>query len=156
MAMNDERNDPEIAEALIRLRGTIEVPPVDPQRERALLAAFDSHFARPRPMSGRLAWAIPAGLLVAIAATLNWLVIIDGPRPLPRPAPAADDLAGFVPVPGAAAWPPFESGVVMRVDLPVSALPALGLPPPSSALGVVEADIIVAQDGFARAVRLVQ
>jgi len=49
----------------------------------------------------------------------------------------------FVAWPGAAAWPPFESGELIRVDIPTDA-------------GVVHADVLVGQDGFARAIRLVQ
>ena len=135
----------------------IVVPPVDPAREAALLAAFDAHHARRgrRPHLGVPAWAAVAAL-IAITVSLNWVVVR---RPAPR-APvrndAASDLAGFVAWPGASAWPPLESGSLMRVELPVSLLPTLGLSAPSSAAAMVPADIVVGQDGFARAVRLVQ
>ena len=56
---------------------------------------------------------------------------------------------------GAAARPPLESGALMRVDLPVSILPALGLWPPASPQTTVPVEILVGQDGFARAFRLV-
>lgn len=135
----------------------IAVPPIDPAREAALLAAFDAfhaHRARRRHV-GVSAWAAAAAL-VAITVSLNWLVM-RGPRHVDAVAPGApQDLAGFVAWPGAGAWPPLESGSLMRVDLPVSLLPTLGLSAPSSAGGVVAADIVVGQDGFARAVRLVQ
>jgi hypothetical protein len=42
------------------------------------------------------------------------------------------------------------------LDLPVSVLPSLGLAPPTSRDAAVQADVIIGQDGFARAVRLVQ
>ena len=58
-------------------------------------------------------------------------------------SPVASDVSDFVAWPGAAAWPPFESGELVRVVLPVDG-------------GVVEADVIVGQDGFARAIRLVR
>jgi hypothetical protein len=51
--------------------------------------------------------------------------------------------AEFVAWPGAGAWPSFESGEVIRIDIPTDA-------------GVVAADVLVDQDGFARAIRLVQ
>ena len=54
-----------------------------------------------------------------------------------------DDAAEFVAWPGATAWPPFESGELIRVDIPTEA-------------GVVQADVLVGQDGFARAIRLVR
>jgi hypothetical protein len=53
------------------------------------------------------------------------------------------DAPEFVAWPGAAAWPPFESGELIRIDIPTDA-------------GVVQADVLIDQDGFARAIRLVQ
>ena len=133
----------------------IEVPPIDPEREQALLAAFDAHWARPRPRSSRWSLGTAAALTAAVVG-LNWLVVSNTPRVDPVPAEPAFDMTGFVPWPGAEAWPRFESGSLVRVDLPVSALIALGLPVPLSTASVMQADIVVGQDGFARAVRLVQ
>src|SRR5438046_1638734 len=127
--MTDGRHDATIIEALARLRDGIDVPPIDPAREQALLAAFDAHWARPRPAMSRWGWAAAAAL-VAVTVTLNWLVIATmrparhsawrdgGPIDVGVPDSAAD-LAGFVPWPGADAWPPFESGSLVRVELPV-------------------------------------
>jgi hypothetical protein len=67
---------------------------------------------------------------------------------------ASFETASFVAWPGAMAGPPLESGSVTRVTLPVSILPALGLWPPPSAGSEVRAEVLVGQDGFARAVRL--
>jgi hypothetical protein len=164
--MRNHRDDTRISEALRLLRHDVEVPPLDPAREQALLAAFDAHRARPRagnrwPWSpgvasvGRRAWMTAAAASIVIAVALDWLVVKNTAGGGAKPE-AIVDMADFVPWPGAQAWPPFESGELMRVDLPVSALPGLGLWPPSSAGSVVEADIVVGQDGFARAVRLVQ
>jgi hypothetical protein len=72
------------------------------------------------------------------------------------PSDAAFEAADFVVWPGAAAWPPFESGQLIRVDLPVDLLPSLGFAEPEPEALVVQADVLVGQDGFARAVRLVQ
>lgn len=153
--MTNEPREARISDALSRLRDGIEVPPIDPQREQALLAAFDTHWARPRPRAGRWVFAA-ATASMAVAFALNGLVVTEPPQVGPAMPDPTADMAGFVPWPGAHAWPPFESGELVRVDLPVSALPALGLWPPSSAASVVQADIVVGQDGFARAVRLVQ
>ncbi|MGH9408938.1 MAG: hypothetical protein ACRD1V_05750, partial [Vicinamibacterales bacterium] len=67
-------------------------------------------------------------------------------------------LAGaFVAVPGAASLPPLESGSLVRMELPVSILPLLGMTPPATGHATeVTADIIVGQDGLPRAVRLVE
>jgi hypothetical protein len=62
----------------------------------------------------------------------------------------------FVPWPGAAARPPFESGELVRIDLPASVLPSLGLWSPAAPDAVVQADVVIGQDGYARAVRLAQ
>jgi len=164
--MKNDRDDTRISDALRLLRHDVEVPPLDPAREQALLAAFDARQARPRggdpwrksprvASVGRWAWMTVAAASIVIAVTLDSLVVKNAPGASVRPE-AVVDMPDFVPWPGAQAWPPFESGELMRVDLPVSALPGLGLWPPSSAASVVEADIVVGQDGFARAVRLVQ
>ena len=137
-----------------RLAHSVDVPPIDPNRERALLAAFDARHARPARRATRMVWMTGAALIAAIVS-LNWMVVRETPAvPAPAIDPAAD-LSGFVPWPGANAWPPLESGSVVRVDLPVSVLPLLGLSAPVDA-DVVEADVVVGQDGLARAVRLVR
>lgn len=163
-------NEFQIAHALRGLQNQFEVPPLDPAKEEALLAAFDAHWARPRRRLGRGVWISATAASVAIAAALNWMVatsVRDRTRPAQGSAVpvvpvaqgfglAQDDGADFVPWPGAATLPQFESGALMRVDLPVSALPALGFAPPSSGPSVVQADVIVGQDGLARAIRLVR
>lgn len=66
---------------------------------------------------------------------------------------AAD--AEFVPWPGVAALPQFESGQLVRTELPASVLPLLGLEPASGVTAeIVMADVLIGQDGLARAVRL--
>jgi len=61
-----------------------------------------------------------------------------------------------VPWPGAAALPAFESGQLVRTELPASVLPLLGLEAPDTPPDArVAADVIYGQDGLARAVRLV-
>lgn len=144
---------PDIADALLRLRGAVDVPPLDPARERAVMAAFDAHWTRPRAASSRWLWSSAAALAV-VTVGLNWLVF-SAPKIAPAaPAPAAD-MASFVMWPGAEALPPFESGALVRVEVPWSSLSWLGASP-ASAHGVVQADIVIGQDGLARAVRLVQ
>jgi hypothetical protein len=71
-----------------------------------------------------------------------------------QPPTARTDFTEFVPWPGSSALPPLESGALVRVDLPPSVLPSLGVVPPSHA-GLVEADLLIDQDGFARAIRFV-
>jgi len=59
----------------------------------------------------------------------------------------------FISWPGASELPAFESGHLMRVDLPASMALSLGLVR-SADTAVVQADVLIGQDGFARAVRL--
>jgi len=58
-------------------------------------------------------------------------------------------------LPGATALPRLESGRVIRIEIPEAELSSVGLWPPMHA-GAVQADVLVGQDGLARAVRLVQ
>ena len=61
----------------------------------------------------------------------------------------------FVAVPGAAALPMLESGRIIRVKLGIAELPTYGLAiVPDAARSAVEADVLVGQDGQARAIRL--
>lgn len=167
--------DLDLALALRRLADTADVPPIDPRREAALMAAFDAALAeRTTPRRERLPYWGMAGL--ATAATLLIAVVLGpvrtgrhgtptgGDQATHRPLPSSS-LRGvqiepqppneFVMVPGAAALPPMESGSLVRMDVPVSMLPSLGVTPPANPGTQVRADVIVGQDGLARAVRLV-
>ncbi|HEX4565549.1 MAG TPA: hypothetical protein VH138_02915 [Vicinamibacterales bacterium] len=155
-------NEQELAKALRRLHDVTAPPPVDPAREAALMAAFDaasgasSAQRRPTthgywPMAGL---AAAAAVLIAIA--LPWGAA--GRRAAVPPSPPRDvqpEPSAFVVVPGAASLPFMESGSLVRVDLPVSVLPSLGLTPPAGGAAMVRADLVVGQDGLTRAVRLV-
>ena len=75
-------------------------------------------------------------------------------------APAAGTRPGesdeFVALPAAGQLPRFESGMIVRVELPGSSLPAYGFPiMPDGGRTPVTADVLVGQDGQPRAIRLV-
>jgi len=160
--------DLDLALALRRLANASEPPPIDPQREAALMAAFDAtrhEIPVSRPYWGMAGLAAAAAILIAV--TLPGRAGRHGDpfdgmaarEPLPSssrgvqpdPLPPME----FVLVPGAAGLPPMESGSLVRMDIPVSMLPSLGLPPPAASVTAVRADVIVGQDGLKRAVRLV-
>jgi hypothetical protein len=62
----------------------------------------------------------------------------------------------FVELPAAAGLPGIESGSIVRVELPMGILPAYGIDVvPEDAARVVEADVLVGQDGQPRAIRFV-
>jgi hypothetical protein len=63
---------------------------------------------------------------------------------------------GFVALPGAAGLPDFESGQIIRMEIPLTSLPTYGIDILPDAQGSpVKADLLVGQDGQARAIRLV-
>lgn len=78
-------------------------------------------------------------------------------KPSARPASSGAGAAGpFIPIPYTAPLAPEERADVVQVDLPVSALIAAGLPLPISDPGArARADVMVSEDGRARAVRLI-
>jgi hypothetical protein len=81
------------------------------------------------------------------------------PRPRrarPRATPVAQrEPVEFVAWPGATGLPAFESGYLMRVDMPASVVLSLGLVPHLPQATFVQADVLVGQDRLPRAVRLV-
>ena len=151
---HEEPVDPDLLGALRRLADEGIVPPVDPLREAALMAAFEAA-RQQRPRSSAVYWwmaglASAAALLIAVGIRPGRQVTPTGALPS-RPVAVGE----FVPWPGARDLPPLESGELLRIDLPVSMLPALGMIPPATRAAAVKADVIVGQDGLARAVRLV-
>jgi hypothetical protein len=76
----------------------------------------------------------------------------------PRTPPASPVVrpTGFVTLPGAAGLPDFESGQIIRMEIPLASLPTYGIEIlPESQGTPVAADLLVGQDGQARAIRLV-
>jgi len=104
-------------------------------------------------------WAGAAAAMIVMACIVfAWRVSreVDGIR---RTVPVEESSGPgeFVAWPGAAALPAFESGQLVRTELPATVLPMLGIVPARELTShSVAADLMVGQDGFARAVRLVQ
>lgn len=83
---------------------------------------------------------------------------IARPSRSPRRTAASNRVQSFefMTLPGAVGLPELESGSVVRIALPVGALPEYGLDiVTAGAKTTVEADVLVGQDGMARAIRLV-
>ena len=147
------RDDP--GATLRQLAQSTEVPPLDLDRERILLEAFDAAQMKRREPTRVVLWRpVAAAALLALAATMAWVIVGRSARSPAPPAAAPLTMTEFVLWPDAAQLPTFESGHLMRMEVPVSALPSLGLAPPSSPVGVVQADVLIGQDGLPRAVRL--
>jgi anti-sigma factor RsiW len=83
----------------------------------------------------------------ALAASLLTLAIL-GQRPVPRPAP--ESAGQFLPLSDRPE--PMQAGMVVRVSVPASLPGYTGAAPPS---GMVQAEVIVGEDGRPRAVRFV-
>jgi hypothetical protein len=160
MDSGDHPIDRDVRQALQRLRDAAVVPPAEPSREAALMAAFDGAHARPPAARRRTPFWYMAGLAAAAAILI---AVGIGPGSTGRHGPLASlprdvqlEPSEFVMVPGAASLPPMESGTLVRMEVPVSLLPSYGVTPPAAGrVTVVTADVVVAQDGLPRAVRLV-
>lgn len=149
--------DRDIVDALRRVARSTIVPPLDAGREAALLAAFDGRATPRRRSSGGWVWlsGLAAAVALLIAAGLPTLSPSSG-SPSAAPAHEPQRTSAFIPWPGASALPPLESGELVRMSLPVSMLPSLGVIPPSASRAAeVTADVVVGQDGLPRALRLV-
>jgi hypothetical protein len=134
--------------------------------EAALLRAFAAAHRRRgvgetpglvKPQTSPGQWqpwmAAAAALFLATVLTVGWRDFERTRGSMPEvPAPVA--LSEFVPWPGASTLPPFESGQLVRMELPASVLPLLGIARTQGFEGKVQADVVVGQDGFVRAVRL--
>lgn len=132
------------------------------EMEARLLDAFAHLHRQPsgkRTVSRTWLAAAAALLLVAAAgvwaaATLNRAGRIGTSTADARPA--REFLDGFVFLPVAAGLPPLESGLIVRVEVPVSALPKYGVEVISdSSKSRIQADLLVGQDGQPRAIRIV-
>jgi anti-sigma factor RsiW len=123
----------------------------------SLLETFASrHQAGGEPLTGWRSWIAAAAAVVILVTGLAaaWRAL-EPPVDRGAAPPVSADVQEFVPWPGAAALPAFESGQLVRTELPVTVLPLLGLVPASAPAGnKVTADVLVGQDGLARAVRL--
>jgi hypothetical protein len=116
--------------------------------EAAVLAEFDRVKRRRRIAS----WSIKAGALAAGMALAFWIPT----REELKPVPVADSEQPYIAIPYVTQLAPYERAEVVRMRLPVAALVAAGLPVRNVDPGAdVEADVLVGQDGRARALRLV-
>ncbi len=120
-----------------------EIPSAEESIGRAL-AEFDRsrHNARVRVLGWFAAGA------VAAAACLTLMV-----TPSRAPAPLAVRQPQFVPIPYTVPLAPEERVTVVRMEIPVAALLAAGFDVPAADPGAtVQADVVVSQDGRARAI----
>jgi len=122
--------------------------------EQQLLAAFRKQHRR--RIVGR--WGAVGGGIAAIAAGLVVMAVLRTPPTLVSPLPGiSQDTADFVALPDADTDAPLEYATIVRVQLPLYALRDIGFAiNEQRATDRVQADVLLGQDGLARAVRFVQ
>ncbi len=122
--------------------------------ERELRAKF-----RARRRQRKVAWTYLAeAVALAIAVAGLYLGFIHG-RPTQRSSTTSGALnqgSGFIMLPYAQSDVPMEQPVIVRVKISLSELRAIGMPLSGAPRGNVSADLLIGQDGVARAVRLVE
>jgi anti-sigma factor RsiW len=118
-------------------------PPPSDARER-LAAAVRARSAGRRSMR----WVRAAA--TAIAAGLALLAIV----PRSQPPVETQDASGFVEIPYLAPLDPHESATVMRIQIRVATLIAVGYRVAADPDEIVPADVLVGEDGRAHAVRV--
>jgi hypothetical protein len=125
-----------------------------PELEAALLAEFDRVWQRRRGQQRRWIWI--SGLAAASLAAAFFIGNRYSTEPSPPLAETSSQDQPFVPIPYVTPLAPYERANVVRVNVPVAALLAAGLPVAAADAGATaQADLVVGPDGRARAVRLV-
>ena len=116
-----------------------------PKRPAIVKRHLRSEVAR----AGRTRSVTPRDEQPAALGTVGEMVVF-------APREETEDVTPFVPLVATGA-PPLTSGQLVRVRVPRSALNALGLPINLARAGEsVQADVLMGDDGFARAIRLVR
>jgi hypothetical protein len=149
----------ELAQLRAALRSVEGVPP-DEEALRAQFRAMRLADAKRTAVEhgGRrrlpLAAAAAAAVVLAVAAALAALLPLDdGAEPAAAAAPrdeAPAIVGAFQPLLHSPGLPPSEAYSVVRVRIPLSALAVV---PGTTESGTIEADLLVGEDGLARAIR---
>jgi len=148
-----------VSVALRRLASQQKVPALNPRRLNRLLSAMGGQRKRSRRATVAVGLSLAASVLIVASLSVGLQREASAPGSsrvvAAALAPPMGAETAFVVIPGADALPRLESGRLIRIEIPESALTAVGLWAPAHA-GAVQADVLVGQDGLARAIRLVQ
>ncbi len=149
------------AGALAILLSVVWISSIRPKTEPSSVPKRDiSSGSGPLQAAGPAGSAAGGGNLSAITAVPSaqrpQTVLVENSPEAETPAPS--DIAGdFVPVPYAEAIAPNDAGMVVRVQLTRASLADLGYPVDAvHSAEWIRADVLVGQDGWPRAVRLLQ
>jgi len=105
----------------------------------------------------RLELAVPAPTMAQVSRPVAANPVKPASTRVPTYEPASEVAINFYRLPDADDLPPIESATIVRVQLPMASLRLIGLPVSEDrAAELVQADMLLAQDGLARGVRLVQ
>jgi hypothetical protein len=161
------RDDSKLTEAFRALDDIEREDGVSPTVEARLRAQVRLLAAARRQQRVRNALAMAAAVIVTASGVLiaSWRVNApQGSAPAPSPSPSADaaeaiDATEFMPLPYSSV--PTMDGQIVRLEVPRAALASFGLMPPEAidvdaSRGTVLADVIVGEDGLARAVRFIR
>jgi anti-sigma factor RsiW len=126
---------------------------VEDEIEARVLAEFDRAAGlRRTARSSAARWVLAAGLAASVSLGAYWTL-----RRSPAAAPAvtaASEEAEFLTIPYTIPLAPEERAEVVRMRIPVTALLAAGFRVPvSDPSAAIDAEVLVSQDGRARAIR---
>jgi hypothetical protein len=135
---------------------------VAPEMDARLLAEFRLRYpGRSRSRAARWFGLALAATLVSAIAVPMWIASRGAGRLFPvdpGPASIGEVTTAFLPLPYSGV--PMSDGQIVRIEVPRAALARFGLLPVDSVsteiTGTVLADVIVGEDGLARAVRFVR
>lgn len=120
------------------------------ESEQRVLEGFRA--AQRRSRAWKFLTAVAASLAIGGISYALW-------QGYERRTPAAESsylsVPGFLALPYAQSDVPMEHAVVVRVNMPPSEASALGVPFDPGARRTISADLLIGQDGMARAVRFV-
>ena len=110
---------------------------------------------RPQPDVAQVGVMVPLKTVVQAPASASAMPRTASVRRAPRRG--SEVAINFYRLPSADDLPPVESAMIVRVQLPMSSLRLMGMPVSEEQAGDrVQADVLLGQDGLARAVRFVQ
>jgi hypothetical protein len=114
----------------------------------AAAAGMALFFVRvPKPQTMEIAVVTPSAPILQVARPVQRKVVHRKPPP-------QEVVTEFYPL--MEDPPPFERGELLRVSLPAAAMRSVGVPVSEDRLGeTVQADVLVGQEGLARAIRFV-
>jgi hypothetical protein len=135
-----------------------------PAIEQRLLQALTRATTERAVLQPRVRW-FPAAA-VSFVLLLMTVALVMQTRQIPATrneaavtshAGAPDPFDGFVLVPGASSLPPLESASIVSYEMPLSTLRSYGLEiDPQPDRPRIDAEVLIGQDGYARAIRLMQ